>query len=188
MTIEQLDTSKVLISLGSEDMRDYELRFNDMSFCDEHSRRVLLRLLKLACMKTGVPYSSKTVLMEALPHSSGCLLLVTLMEKSTRKTYKVKRIKEHPCYVFLSAEDLLSAVESLHQRALNLHKNSLWLCGGKYYLVFDYPVVNCLARGVLCEYSREIHSSAVALSRIRESGKLLCSDNAVEIIANKLCS
>lgn len=187
MTIEQLDTSKVLISLCNEDMENFELRFNDMSFCSEHSRKVLLRLMRLACMKTGVEMHKGAVLMEALPHQSGCLLLVTLMEKDKRKTYKVKRLRDFPCFVFDSAEELLSAAESLGSKDITLYKNSLWLYEGKYYLVFDYPAVHPVCAGVLCEYARKIQGTAVTISRIRESGKLLCPNNAMEFIFSSMC-
>lgn len=187
MTIEQLDTTKVLISLCNEDMEDYSLSFDTMSFYNDSSRRVLMRLLRLACNKTGMPFGSKTVLVEALPHQSGCLLLVTLMEKQKkRKTYRVKRIKERPCYCFDGAEELLSGIESLNHKNVSLHMNSLWLFGGKYYLIFDYPLVSRRARGVLCEYSRELSITDVRAARIRESGKLLCGFNAVEMIGRRI--
>ncbi|MBQ7999957.1 MAG: adaptor protein MecA [Ruminococcus sp.] len=182
MTIEQLDTSKVLISLCSEDMENFQLRFNDMSFCSEHSRKVLLRLMRLACSKTGMELNTGAVLMEALPHQSGCLLLVTLMSESKRKTYKVKRFKEFPCFVFERAEEMLSCAESLGSKDISLHRNSLWLYNGRYYLMFDYPAISDVCRGLICEYAREIKSTAIILSRIRESGKLLCRDNAIEFV------
>lgn len=186
MTIEQLDCDKVLISLCNEDMQDYKLRFSDMSFCSEHSKRVLLRLLKLACAKAGVNYESKTLLMEALPHNSGCLLLVTMMEKKKRKTYKVKRIKEYPCFVFSAAEDVLSAAENSKRRGVSLSSNSLWLCGDMYYLVFDYPLVSKSLCSVLCEYSRVQRFTQAGVARIKERGKLLCENNALNIIGKIL--
>lgn len=182
MTIEQLDTSKVLISLCSEDMENFQLRFNDMSFCSEHSRKVLLRLMRLACSKTGMELSTGAVLMEALPHQSGCLLLVTLMEKTKRKVYKVKKFRCFPCFEFADAEEMLSCAEAFGSKGIALHRNSLWLCNGKYYLMFDYPVLSNVCRGLICEYALEIKSTVVALSRIRESGKLLCKDNALEFV------
>lgn len=186
MTIEQLDTTKVLISLCSEDMEKFALRFNDMSFCDEHSKKVLLRLTQLACMKTGVEMKKGAVLMEALPHQSGCLLLVTLLEKKRRKTYKVKKFREFPCFGFDCIDDLLSCVEILGSKDIPVHRNSLWLYGNRYYLVFDYPALSPVCRGLICEFADEVKSTAVTLSRIRESGKLLCRNNAVELIYNAI--
>ncbi len=186
MTIEQLDESKVLISLCSEDMDDFKLRFSDMSFCSEHSKRILLRLLQLACNRAGVSFERKTVLMEALPHNSGCLLLLTMMEKSRRKTYRVKKIKEYPCFVFDNAENLLSAAENLQMRSISLHGNSLWLLKGKYYLMFDYPFVRNDVCALLREYASKLSYTFVGISRIKEAGKLLCCGDALGIIAEKL--
>lgn len=186
MTIEQLDESKVLISLCNEDMQDYKLKFNDMSFCSEHSKRILLRLLRLACLKAGVNFERKTWLLEALPHNSGCLLLVTMLEKKHRKTYKVKRLREYACFVFDSAENLLAAAEVLGTRSVTLHSNSLWLVKGKYYLIFDYPVVSAQVSTFLREYCEKLWCSKVSISRIKETGKLLCAENALEIIGKKI--
>lgn len=182
MTIEQLDAHKVLISLCNEDMENFSLRFNALSFCDEHSRKVLTRLTQLACVKTGLQLNKSAVLMEALPHQSGCLLLLTILEKPSRKIYKVKRYKSFPCFVFFSAEELLSCAQSLGELEFSLHRNSLWLFENRYYLIFDYPVLHKASKGVLCEYSKEAESSAVSLSRIKESGKLLHKDSAMEHI------
>lgn len=186
MTIEQLDESKVLISLCTEDMEDFKLRFSDMSFCSEHSKRILLRLLQLACTKAGVSFERKTVLMEALPHNSGCLLLLTMMDKKSRKTYRVKKIKEYPCFVFENSENLLSAAECIQTRSVSLRSNSLWLIKGKYYLMFDCPFVQKDVCALLREYAAKINYTFVGISRIKETGKLLCSGDALGIIAEKL--
>ena len=101
MTIEQLDKSKVLISLCKEDMDNFSLDISDMSFCDEHSRKVLLRLLQLASRKTGVEMHKGAVLLEALPHNCGCLLLVTVMEKTKRKrrdSFAASGYTRHPIH------------------------------------------------------------------------------------------
>ena len=186
MTIEQLDESKVLISLCNEDMRDYKLKFSEMSFCSEHSKRILMRLLRLACLKAGVNFEHKTWLLEALPHSSGCLLLVTMLEKKHRKTYKVKRLTEQGCFVFDNAENLLSAAEILRVKDVFLRSNSLWLLKGKYYLVFDYSVVSALVNNIFQEYSKYFRYSQVAISRIKEIGKPLCTGNALGEIGQKI--
>lgn len=187
MTIEQLDSEKVLISLCSEDMRDYSLSFDTLGVYDEHSRKVLLRLLRLAFNKTGMNFGSKSVLMEALPHQSGCLILVTLIDKEPkRKTYRVKRIETKPCFCFQGAEELLCSLEILRDRGIALHRNSLWLYKDRYCLVFDYPVVPQRARQVLSEYAESIELSSLQIARMKESGKILCGFNAVEIIGSRI--
>lgn len=182
MTIEQLDKSKVLISLCKEDMDKFSLDIRNMSFCDEHSRKVLLRLLQLACSKTGIEMQKGAVLLEALPHNCGCLLLVTVMEKTKRKTYKVKRYRDFPVYMFETAENLLSCVQKMGDNKVIPHWNSLWLKDDRYYLIFDYPLSGSVYSGILGEFGRRIKATDVYLSRLKESGKLLKDQNAVEHI------
>ncbi len=186
MTIEQLDACKVLISLGSEDMKNFELQFENMSFYGEHSRRVLLRLLQLACMKAGMSYKSKSVLMEALPLRSGCLILVTMMEEKQRKTYKVKSVTPQPCFVFESAEELLSAAQEMFGQNFELHGNSLWLSEGRYFLVLESPLLTKKAREILGEYGAQYKTPQVQLARIKERGRLLHGGNALEYIGRKI--
>ena len=61
MTIEQLDSCRVLIVLKAEDMRDFSLEYNTLSFSDAHARRILSRLLTLACSKTGMDVTNKKI-------------------------------------------------------------------------------------------------------------------------------
>ncbi len=186
MTIEQLDTSKVLISLGSEDMKNFELKFENLSFYSEHSKRILLRLLKLACMKAGISAKSKSVLMEALPHRSGCLILVTMMEEKQCGSYKVKSTAPKTCFVFEGAEDLLSAAGEIFGQNLDLHGNSLWLAEDRYYLVFDSPLLKLRAQDILAEYGTRQKTTKTQLARIKERGKLLQEGNALEYIGRKI--
>ena len=81
MTIEQIDSGKVMILLKNSDMKDFALEYSSLSFSDPHSRRILTRLLSLACSKTGVSAKNKKMFVEALPHKNGCLILLTLKEK-----------------------------------------------------------------------------------------------------------
>ena len=93
MTVEQIDSSKVLISLCNEDLTEYSLRFDTMSFNDPHSRRILNKLLTIACGKTGIKQEKdKSMLVEAMPHSNGCLILLTMNHKKKKRTvYRIKK-------------------------------------------------------------------------------------------------
>lgn len=186
MTIEQLDASKVLISLGCEDMKNFELKFENLSFYSEHSKRILLRLLKLACMKAGISAKSKSVLMEALPHRSGCLILVTMMEKKTCKSYKVKSVTPYAYFMFESAEAMLSASGEIYGQNLDLHGNSLWLSEDRYYLIFDSPLLKLRAKEILSEYGTQHKAARAELARIKERGRLLSGGNALEYIGRKI--
>ncbi len=54
MTINRLDGERVLVVLGGKDMTDFALDFKKMSLQNAHARKVLLRLTRLACRKSGI--------------------------------------------------------------------------------------------------------------------------------------
>ncbi len=185
MDIEQISERKLLITLSSEDMADFKVSFESMSVKSQQERRVIMRLLQLSFAKAGVSYIGKTVLVEALPFLGGCALFVTLFDKEKKpKTYRVKEYKRYPAVRFSDAEALLSTAESL--KGKRMHRNSLWLFEGEYYLVMDYPAISREVSLVLSQYGRIIKLTSVALSRIRESGKALCKDDAMRLIGERL--
>ncbi len=188
MTIEQLDTTKVLISLGNEDMKSFDLHISTMSFYSEKSKKVLLRLLNLACMKAGLSCKNKSVLMEALPHRSGCLILVTMLEQKKGRIYKVRGGNRYPCFVFENAEKLLCAAEEFYRQKIHIGGNSLWLWKDKYYLVSDSVMLKAAARRKLMEYSAEQRVTSVQISRIKEQGRVICPQKGLETIGRRIAS
>ncbi len=66
MTINRLDGERVLVVLGGKDMTDFALDFKKMSLQNAHARKVLLRLTRLACRKSGIDTNGKRVNVEAL--------------------------------------------------------------------------------------------------------------------------
>ncbi len=187
MIIEQIDGKRLLISLKEEDMKAYAVNIEKLNIKDEASRSSLKALLKYACSKVGLELSKKAVLVEAMPHKEGVLILVTIeaLEK-LRKTYKVKKQPTLPCCRFDSAEKLLSCVEKLKKEQLKLQSNSLWRLGGEYYLLFNMSGLSSRASVVLSEYGRCMSLSLSICARIREAGVELENGNAVEKIGSFL--
>lgn len=183
MTIEQIDTSKVLISLCTEDMKDFSLKFDTIGFSDPHSRKILTRLLTLACSKTGMKMDNKSMIVEALPHETGCLILLTITpRKSGKKLYKIKKLQSKLCYVFDDSEDFLNVVSILSKARIYFYSNSVYFYNNKYYLVFDYPSVPKRARAVLSEYASVKKCNKIFSAKLREYGKVIAQHDAIEII------
>ncbi len=186
MTIEKLSEKKVLISLCDEDMLEFSLDIETMGLMCEKSRSSILRLLKLAIKETGMNAKSKTVLMEALPLRSGCLFLLTFTEKSKENTYKLKKSGECICFAFADAEKMLCAAESLYLKSIKTYCEGLWLYKGKYYLIFGFPIIKNKVRTILEFYGKGAKRSALAVSRIKEGGKLLCTQNTLYDVGRRL--
>lgn len=169
MTIEQIDSSKVMILLGCEDMKDFSLEYKTLGFKDPHSRRILSRLLKLACNKTGMSVNNKRMYVEALPHKSGCLILLTLTEKSSRRIYKIKKSDKNYCCIFDSAESLIRASIALKKFAVP--KGEVYLDNNKYYLIIDTMPLSLYLMSALEEFSDAYVCSKTACARIKENGR-----------------
>ena len=167
MTIEQIDPSKVMIVLGSNDMKDFSLEYNTLSFSDPHSRKILSRLLTLACSKTGMSIDNKKMLVEALPHKSGCLILLTLKPKTKRRVYRVKKPSKCLCCIFSDVERLIKASVALRK---SLPENSVFYYNDKYYLLIDKNVA-LYPLALLEEFSECYICSKIAAAKVREAGR-----------------
>lgn len=167
MTIEQIDKGKVLILLGKDDMRDFSLSYNTLGFSDPHSRKILSRLLTLACSKTGLSPENKRMTVEAIPHGSGCLLLLTMREKKRRR-YRIKKTARACCCVFDNSEALIGAVSALC--GFTLPESSIYCYEDCYYLFFDGALPAYIA-ALLEEYGVCVPCTATARARVAEYGR-----------------
>lgn len=183
MTIEQINSSKVLIALCNQDMKDYRLEFDSMGFENTHSRKILSRLIKVICTKTGLSTENKKLLMEALPFENGCLILVTFMEMKPKSTkYRIKRPREALCFTFDKTQDFLDCIALLYRENIYFPHSRAFLFNGLYYLIFDYYPVPKRAKRILSEFGKRRKCTKLLLSSLKEAGKALCEKNAVETI------
>ena len=84
MTISRLSGNRVLIFLGTGDLRDYALDFSRMNASDSRSMSILSHLSRAACKDKGIPTAGKRLSVEALGMNDGCYLLVTVGAKGKR--------------------------------------------------------------------------------------------------------
>lgn len=187
MNISQLSDTKVLITLGSDDMKNFGLDFQKIGLSDPHSKKILSRLCTLACASNSINTERKTILLEAIESGDGMMLLLSVKEgEYKRKKYRIKRISEYPCYSFCDVEHLLSCIEQLCDSDSFFYNNSAFCYKNRYYLVFDYPVVSKKAKVILSEFSHKVKGSKTFISRLKESGKTLSKGNAIMHIGSSL--
>ena len=182
LTINRLDDSRVLVVLGGKDMSDFALDFSAMNLSDSHSRKILLRLTRLACRKSGIDTQGRRLNIEALQMGEGCYLLVTVRHAPRR--YRPKR-GGGLCFRFAQSGDFLGAVEALYRARFYSAKNAAYEWDGAYFLCFDYPSVPLRARRVLSEFADK-SGGALLCAQVKEQGKMLCARNAVAVIGAAL--
>ena len=182
LTINKLDGRRVLLVLADKDMTDFRLDFARLGMENEHSRKIIMRLIGLACRKTGIETRGKRLSVEALMFSEGCYFLVTVKEK--RRRYVRRRLGES-CFEFETAADFLNAVEAAYRQGYCLAKNAAYERSGRYYLLFDYPAVPRSLRRVFGEFAL-CRQGPLFSAHIREHGNLVCPRNAVATIGRFL--
>ena len=171
MTINRLDGQRVLVVLGGKDMTDFALDFEEMSMTDAHVRRILLRLTRLACRKTGIGTGGKRIRIEAL--SVG----------ETRR-YRLKR-GGSCCWEFGDVSAFLGAAEAAYRLPYHLAKSAAYTENGRYYLLYGYPAVPKALRRTLSEFAEKT-GGTLRCAQIREQAKPLCTQNAVAVIGEQL--
>ena len=184
MTFDKLGHNKIMITLCGEDMHNFALDYTTLSLYDYHSRKILMRILSLACFKTGVEPHNKNMLVETLPLESGCIILLTLVERNSGH-YKFKSKSESICYLLGNSSNFFETIKVLHRQNICCKKNSVYLYNGEYYIIFDYPAIPSKIRHILNEYGKKC-GGKIPAARIKESGKEICKTNAITLIGNCL--
>lgn len=184
LTVDKLENNVILITLCEKDMKEFALDFNAMSLNDAHSHKIIMRIIQLACLKSGIEMKNKSIMLEALPLDGGCCILMTLAQKS-RRTYKLKNKNESVCYALGDISNFLDTLEKLYRQNVCCNRNSAYVYNQNYYLIFDYPSVPKKLKGVLCEYGKKC-GGKVACARIKENGREICKINAIACIGSAL--
>ncbi len=177
MTVDKLDENRVLIILCEKDMEDFSLDYDKMDMNDLHSRKVLMRIMQLACFKSGIEINGKKILLEAVAGAQGCYLLVTV-DENRKKKYRLKSTSDSICYSLGTSGNFLDSIEKLYRQNVCCNRNSAYEYNGEYYLIFDYPSIPQKLKRVLSEYGERRRGNLIAAD-IRENGRLLYKTNAI---------
>lgn len=185
LTVDKLGKNMVLVVLGSRDMEDYRLDFEALSLNDEHSRKILIRIMQAACYKSGIAVSGKSVKLEAIRLEDGCYILITVDNIHRSHTYKIKNPRECRCYSLGNSGNFLNAIEMLYRQNVCCNKNSVYVYNNEYYIIFEYPAIPRRFRRVLSEYAEKRGGRTFA-ARVMENGRRLCKVNAIAQIGKHL--
>lgn len=184
MNIEQIDTSRIIISLADKDMEKFSVTFETLSLDELHSREVLKELLYYASVKTGISFKNKKILIEAMQYEHGCILLITISDKNKkRKIYRIKSYTDSYIFTFGSAEDFLSCIQAVYNIKDNKFYSSAFTDSGLYYLVIQSPsALKSKYLKTISEFSTQTKRGEICLAALREHATLLCDKNATETI------
>ena len=187
MFIEQLDKTRLLITLESEDLSIFDLKPESLSMQDKDTRNLFKQLLALAAVKTGVVLRDKTISVELMPYDSGCFILATIKAKHTRKLYRIKKTDSYLPVSFGNVGDMLDAVKNLYSKGFVEYNCSLYSGKNIYYLLMwskaAIPKSACI---LISEYGKILSGDNLTVSRIREVCSVICEDNSIGRLGKQL--
>ena len=152
----------------SEDINRLILKAGDADgIC---SQQLLTKIIRFACLKTGVQIRNSALTVEAITHENGCLLLVTVKsERNKRVTYRIKKKKECVCYIFDSADAFLNAYEYLRSNTKALRHCRIFIRDDGRYIIFpDGFLFPEKTDRFLCEYGVKKRKSRLFFAILAE--------------------
>lgn len=187
MYIEQLDKTRLLITLEHEDLDVFDLEPYSISMENKETKALFKQLLTLAAIKVGIQIKDKILSVETMPYDFGCFLLVTIKPKSDRKIYKVKKDISYLLVKFENPMDMLDCLKKLHIKSFNDYNCNLYRYNKKYYLLFfSKAIFPHYLSLLLSEYGRILPCDRVTTSRISELYECLHKFDTIKYIGNKI--
>lgn len=187
MYIEQLDKTRLLITLEHEDLDVFDLEPYSISMENKETKALFKQLLTLAAIKAGIQIKDKVLSVETMPYDFGCFLLVTIKPKCTRKKYRIKKDTSYQLVEFENAMTMLDCLKNLYIRNFNKFNCNLYRYNGKYYLLFFSKAIfpTCLSL-LLSEFGTILPCDGVITSRIEELYESLHKIDTIKYIGNKI--
>ena len=164
MTVEMIGEKTILVSLCEGDMRRYSL---SLEGDDDKMRSGLKDLLCRVGEICGLDHRGKSYLIEALPSSKGCLLIISVHAVKHRRKFRIKRNRARELCVFFDADAMLDFWRSRPQSGY-----AVYAYEGRYILLpCGSAKADMMAR--LSEYGELYPVSEATFARIREHGAIL---------------
>ncbi|MBE6718067.1 MAG: adaptor protein MecA [Ruminococcaceae bacterium] len=202
MELILISESKLKIMLTADDMENYDISNEQMTYEKKETRRVFEKLLDEAREKTGFDSSSERIFIQVYPSKNGgCEVYVTLNtegkqeRKQREKSTAPKNKKEYCVYLFENIDDALSACCVLrkigYKNESSLYSEQKGKAQVKYYLVLQEDVIqntqgrkrrNVSKSDLANEYGKKLASKEWMLY-IREHGKAIVEKNAVQTMS-----
>lgn len=187
MFIEQLDSTRLLITLEQDDLKTFELEPYSISLENEEVKSLLKQLLTLAAIKAGIAIKDKVLSIETLPYDSGCFLLVTIKPKEKRKTYRIKTEQTDALIKFNNTTDMLSTIKKLYDIADTSQTSALFEDGKSYYLYIKQKgAMSERSKIILDEFGEFCDTGTYSEHRLNEYCNPICKLDAIRTIGSKL--
>ena len=187
MKIVSPQDNKIVVELTNADMTELDITYEEMDYGNIETRRVIWTILDRArhTLCRDIDPSGK-MLIESVPTpEGGCVLYITVLESQTRtfgcRGYlHVHKERTSFTYAFSSIGDLTACAARLRENVPSACKSSLFLLDGQYRLSVKSELPPRRVRTLLAEYGTPCADGELPDAFLREHGKLLAENDAIE--------
>lgn len=179
--------NKIVVELTNADMTELDITYEEMDYGNIETRRVIWTILDRArhTLSRDIDPSGK-MLIESVPtKEGGCVLYITVLEAQAhaigcRGFLRIHKERTSFTYAFDSLGDLTACAAHLRASAPDCCKSSLFLLDGQYRLSVRSELPPRRVKTLLAEYGTPCADGALPDAFLREHGKLLAEDDAIE--------
>ncbi|HHV51718.1 MAG TPA: adaptor protein MecA [Clostridiales bacterium] len=186
MKMDLLENGCLKILLTEDDLREFNLTFEDLDYNNVNTRSALHQLLETARRETGFDPSGSFII-EALPVDGGCMLLLT--PTGGKKHIRMKRVVGPYIYELDDADTVLHFAKIVGVYATSpLFGSSLYRFNKGYRLVL-YPGAPLSKEmgNLLLEFARPAGEGDAAAAYTAEHGESIVIGDALNRICDALC-
>ncbi len=168
MNIEQLDTSRIFVSLCDSELQEHSLSFESLDMRTPEGKEFFRTLLCSAEKKTGVKLIGRKIRIEALKYTAGCMLLITVRQRSNGRRYRIKSRSGFYTFRFDSADDLISCLECTRLPSYILTEEN-----GIYRIIIPHAMPGRNYMRILSEFSAEYRRSDIYAFSVLEHTRII---------------
>ena len=184
MILDKIDEKRLLIALSHEDMDFLDISFKQLDWKNDYSREIIKNILARAESEIGFSSSNKQLLIEAIPQTNGCFVLITLLSNKknnkSRKIYKIKNQSKPFTFFFKNSDSLLAFIERIYNKNFNFINSSIIEFNNSYYVIlYINGSISSNLLAIISEYGQLVGRTSIVAARVLEKGNVIIKDNAV---------
>ncbi len=185
MILDKIDEKRLLIALSHEDMDFLDISFKQLDWKNDYSREIIKNILARAESEIGFSSSNKKLLIEAIPQTNGCFVLITLLSNKknnkSRKIYKIKTQSKPFTFFFKNSDSLLAFIERIYNKNFNFINSSIIEFNNSYYVIlYVNGSISSNLLAIISEYGQLVGKTSIVAARVFEKGNVIIKDNAVK--------
>lgn len=185
MEIILVSDDKLKISLNRHDMDELGLKYKNMDYSDEKTKRALLLILEKAKGEVGFsPRGAKLFIEVYQNDEDGCNIYFTSIRRASRLSDSGTAISP-TLFEFENANDLIDgSCKAFERYSHRIYRSSLYYINGKYrLLVYNLDYSDRLSVYFLSEYAKKISEDEIFAAYTIEHGKEIIADTAIDTLA-----